>query len=345
MSQSKAGILVRQADLRIDRERILETIARYLAPDETERRFDWLYVQNPHGAARAWLALDPESAGERVVGMAAAFPRQLNTPAGPVLGWVLGDFCIAPEYRALGPAIKLQKACLEGIACASGTLWYDFPAAAMMAVYNRLGFKAEQSHLRWAMPLRTERQIAARLRSRTLGKVAGAAANMFLSIARAHALRPDPNVRVSLQVGPCGEEFTRLALHLSSEYRVCVQRTPEYLNWRYISHPAKRYEIVKAHRGIELAAFAVFTSTPGHFVISDLFGSLEHDLLGTLFKAIARIAYESGAGTLSVPLMENDPLAALLAQFGFRQREKTPVMVMGPKEPTRWFLCEGDRES
>src|SRR5262249_39877028 len=143
-------IVVHPADLLSDREIIVQTLLRYLTQQSDQRRFEWLYTASPQGQARAWLATDGDS--DSVIGAAAAFPRYFYSGNDEMLGWVLGDFCLDPQYRSLGPALKLQRACVGLVEENQGVFCYDFPSASMVAVYRRMGLRMTGQILRLAMP-------------------------------------------------------------------------------------------------------------------------------------------------------------------------------------------------
>ena len=42
-------ITIQPADLERDRDVLISTLRDYLTPTSNERRFEWLYRQNPHG--------------------------------------------------------------------------------------------------------------------------------------------------------------------------------------------------------------------------------------------------------------------------------------------------------
>src|SRR5262249_51998380 len=107
------SVTVRNADLEHDADEILQCLQNNLAATITQARFDWLYMRNPFGAARVWMAMDEAS---HTVGVAAAFPRSIWIDCKPRTAWVLGDFCVAPGRRSLGPALLLQRACLKSLA-------------------------------------------------------------------------------------------------------------------------------------------------------------------------------------------------------------------------------------
>src|SRR5262249_21123805 len=143
-------IRIRRADLKADRQCLIELFGRFLTNQSDARRFDWLYCSSPHGVARAWLAC---SADGSIIGAAAAFPRKLYVDAKETYASVLGDFCLDPEHRSLGPALQLQRACLADIQSSPHDFFYDFPSDKMMAIYKRLQISAERHVVRWAKPL------------------------------------------------------------------------------------------------------------------------------------------------------------------------------------------------
>ena len=116
-------------------------------------RFDWLYVKNPFAEPSVFVAHDSKSS--EIIGTAAAFPRSLYIGKQKTMGWVLGDFCMSEHYRSLGPAIQLQKACLEGLGPRESAIWYDFPSKSMLAIYKRLKAPAPKKMIRFVKVLKT----------------------------------------------------------------------------------------------------------------------------------------------------------------------------------------------
>src|SRR5712672_3604920 len=121
---------IRAADPEADRVLLADVLTRNLGPACGDRRYEWLYLQNPHGRARAWLAT--ESATGRGIGAAAAFPRTFFVRGSVRHGYVLGDFCIDQHHRSLGLALQLQRASLEEIVATRPYIAYDFPSDRMI---------------------------------------------------------------------------------------------------------------------------------------------------------------------------------------------------------------------
>jgi hypothetical protein len=339
------AITVRRADLGRDRELLIGFFLSYLTPHSDGRRYDWLYRRNPQGSASAWIAEDA-SVGA-LVGAAAAFPRRLCDGGVTKSGYVLGDFCIHPGYRSMGPALQLQRACLEGIGGESAALGYDFPSHHMLAVYRRLGIEPSDRLVRLAKPLRTIRKIAGTVRVQLIARGLGAIGDPLLAWRDRRLERAKGWAITSQQ--RAGEEFTGLAQDVSAAHGVCVERSAEYLNWRFFEHPLHKHEMLTARRDGVLRGYVVFMQRGEDAEIIDLFGVEDRAMWRALVGTALRPLRERGVVTLSASILASHPRAKMLQSFGFRVREACPVVTRMPvalaSPGRRWFLMDGDRDS
>jgi GNAT superfamily N-acetyltransferase len=338
------AIYVRPANL-IDDETILTDLARkYLNQDADERRFRWLYRENPFGSARAWIAQENDT---EAVGMAAVFPRQIYCDGTVVPGCVLGDLCIATKYRSLGPALQLQRACLECVRSGEFALAYDFPSATMVGVYQHLGIQPVATSIRMAKVLRADEKVRRVFPSRILSRPATAAANFALSLAEQRSADL-PGVEFQLQDTPCTSEYSELAGRIGSSLGACTVRSEEYLNWRYWQHPHRKYEFFVARRNSELLAYCTFALEDRNAIVAELFGSIDDQAMTILLQRLVVLLRARGVATLSLPMLNDDRRADWLRRMGFRAREAVPVMIFGPKSAkcaSKMLLMHGDRES
>ena len=334
-----------------DQTSAIALFARHLNPRYDAERFEWLYRRNPAGAGQLWLAVDGET--EEVVGTAGVFPRVFSVAGRDIVCWALGDFCVAEGYRALGPALKLQRACLAPAAEPGGGFCYDFPSQAMMTVYRRLGITPSGQVRRFVKLLRVDGKISALAGLPRIGKAIGWLLNGILAL-RDHRRSTPAGLTVALHEGWCGEEFSRLAESESRWYGVCVKRTAGYLDWRYLANPVERHEILTARLAGRLVAYAVLTCSRNQATLVDLFGTPEISVLGSLIRATAAVARRRGSESLSVFVRESHPWADMFDRLGFVPRESSPfVMALGDKceatgaavEPSNLFLMHGDRDS
>jgi len=346
-------ISIRRANMDADRSELTELLCRNLSSDAGGVRFDWLYFKNPHGSARVWTAV--ESASDRMVGAAAAFPRRFFVAGSTRLGQVLGDFCIDQQHRSLGLALQLQRACLDDRSSQHSAIGYDFPSDRMMAVYRRMRLSPMGQMIRWAKPLRTERRMGLLFKSPTVAKVFAAPINKLLewrdgpSPASLEAIH---EWVIEVYQRPCEEEFTRLAHNVGFRYGACIERSAEYLNWRFRRHPLVRYEFLTARRGKELLGYLVFSQTADDAKIVDLFGIDDAAMWTALIRHLVGLLRPLGTVTISAPALSSNPWVILLKRLGFHPREGCPIVVHAPQgrtpegiEALSWFLTDGDRES
>jgi hypothetical protein len=347
VTERRASLVVTRCDLRVDREAVVDTLRRYLTPDSNTRRFDWLYRDNPHGPAAAWLLR--EAGGRDVIGAAAAFPRRVLVNGFPGIGWVLGDFCVSDRHRSLGPAVTLQRACLDVLRTDSGEFCYDFPSPAMMAVYRRLGLSASSRLIRFAKPLRIDRKVNDAIPVPWLGNVIRMAGNAALKIIDS-AKTSANGVVCGIHAGSCGEEFGALTGVGELGRRIAVERSPAYLNWRYVQNPLTPHHFLAARRAGALVGYAVFAQAGEDATMVDCVSGGDAHLALLLVERLTELLRNKGVMTLSAHVVESHPLVPVLRRAGFRPREATPMVVYPPAyaaglSAVDWCLMSGDRDS
>lgn len=342
---------VRTADLEGDRSPVIRLFQENLNPSFNEKKFDWAYREGPHGTAGLWVLED--EATKRLVGAAAAFPRQMYFGGKEIRGYVLGDFCIHSTFRALGPALQLQRACLEGIGAASGTLWYDFPSDAMTAIYRRLGVAPQSKLVRLAKVLRADRILAKKLKAGPAKRFMEAAANSTLT-ALDSLRRRSKVLRVNFHEAMCGPEFTRLAEQTCKASEVCIPNTAAHLNWRFLSHPSKRFDILTARNGDTLAGYLVLTRDGDDAQIVSLRSIDDERIVSELVLSALDSMRPSAVVTVSASFLTSDPRTQFFKRLGFRPRESRPVAFSNSPLPksqghestqAQWHLMDGDRDT
>jgi len=342
------SVRIRTAALESDRANLIDFFRRHLTPQWTEDRFDALYLRCPYGPASAWVAQDNSTGA--LIGAAAAFPRKLYFDGIERVGFVLGDFCLEEKYRSLGPALILQRACLEAVT-PPYEFFYDFPSQKMMAIYKRLGIAQAGSLVRWAKPLRMDKKLERFVRSKTVARKLGAIGNLLLAHRgkKSRAL----NCEAGLHQGHCGEEFTALDRKLQVKTGIKTARSAEYLNWRYLSQSPQIYEILTVRRNGSLVGYVVVTRDIQDARIVDLSYVEEHAVVAQLLaEAVERLRLR-GAATVSLNAGEGHPWNDLFEREGFQRRESSPLVVYAGLDSAlasdvfqkNWYIMQGERDS
>jgi hypothetical protein len=268
------------------------------------------------------------------------------------IGFVLGDFCIDQQHRSLGLALQLQRACIAQIDSLPLSLFYDFPSDRMMAIYRRMQIPDSGKMVRWAKPLRTDRKISKRVKSPLVAGFLAASINNLLKWKDSASLSSGAWT-IANHEGLCGDEFTDLARSIGSRYGLCVERSAEYLNWRYLQHPLSRHGLLTARRGKELKGYVIFSHNEEDGKIVDLFGFSDTSMWTALVGRVVALLRDRGLATISFPALAANPWTGVFAKWGFRQREACPLVVHAAPVKTAasqssgdtWFLTDGDRES
>jgi hypothetical protein len=330
-----------------DNRLLIELMRRYLAPLSNERRFNWLYKENPEGQAKLWVLLHSDT--NSIVGSAAIVPRRMYVGDKELRCALLVDLWIQPEYRTLGPALKLQRACLEEIRAGAYSLYYDFPQSSMLAVYKRLGVDASHQLVRLTKPLNVERKLGKVAQVPVLGRLLTGGTNRLLALGdelRAH--RSD--CTISEQTDMFGEDITAFTRQHSPSYGACIARTASYLNWRFQSHFHNRFTILTAHQKNSLAGYIVFVVQGETARIVDLFSIEDRTVTADLVFSALDVLRSRGALSVDVPCLCSHSQTSFLRGIGFFARETHPVIVAAAQGSFDFgrqelFLMDGDRES
>jgi hypothetical protein len=341
--------VVREGHLEADRNLALDMFRRYLNPQYDAARFDWVYRQNPHGPGRLWVSSDLSDGS--VIGIAGAFPRRVYLAGRECEAWVLGDFCVSDRHRSIGPALALQRACLADVAAGAIPFCYDFPSLRMMAIYRRLGIDPLGHMVRLRRLLRVDSRVSRMVGRPALSRRMSALGNLLLA-RRIPRAREVPGLTVSLHDGQCGEEFSEVAARWASQHGVSVQRSAEYLNWRYLANPLQRHEVMTARSDGTLVGYAVFTREGHAACLVDMLAGDTATVLA-LVRAVVGLGWRRGMETVTITLLAAHPWVGVLERVGFRAGETSPVVVyaspaasrVGVADGAAWLLLHGDRDS
>jgi hypothetical protein len=329
----------------------MDILSRNLPRATDSHVLSWLYRENYHGKAHVWVVTD--SCTGLPIGAAGAFPRRCILGDQEITGWVFGDFCLDSKYRSLGPALQLQRACLGVTEEKGGMFCYDFPSDRMVAVYKRLGISVTGKMVRVAKLLRVDRKVRQIINVPLARHVVTGVGNAILKLTAPAKVVPAESLEIALHQEPCGEEFSTLAREQGSRLGVCIKRSADYLNWRYVNNPLARYEFLTARRQGRLKGYAIWTQAGEDATVVDLFGENDAAIVKGLLSEIIDHVTTRGVMTLSVWLNESHPWLSLCSEMGFRVRGSAPFFcVPAPSlaktdelRRAKWLLMQGDRDS
>jgi hypothetical protein len=222
----------------------------------------------------------------------------------------------------------------------------------MMPVYRRLRTGAVRPMGRFVKVLRAGAVLGRYVKRSAIARPIGAA----LDVALAYRGRSGPGVgAVAVEVlsGRCDQEFSALSTQAAGRYVFCLERTAEYLNWRYRDNPVREHEILTARIGRDLVAFAVFTQEKGAGTLVDAFGLPDPKVVSGVLQGAVALARRRGCSTLGFSIVDSHPWYRSVRRLGFSRRETRPVVVLAPTEETgppvngveALFLTQGDSDN
>ena len=317
------GVRVRLADPVVDRSELVAGLHDHLNPLTDRRRYDWLYLENPDGPARIWV-LDDEQTG-RIVGSSALLPRKMFARGREILGCVVADTWVHPDHRVLGPALKLQRACIADIRSGTFALGYDYPRQAMPAVYQRLRLTPVDSLVAYLQLLRFNSFLSQRIGFEPAASIAAAMLNPLLRLL--NRPRGAADLETGLEAGPCGDEYTAFHASVAAD-TICVARTAAYLNWRYHGHFHLDHEFFVARRNGAIAGYAVVAPVPPRADIIDIVCERDDAVLITLVSRLLALLTGRGFETVSCSTLQTGPTAACFERLKFRRQSQTPLIVV-----------------
>ncbi len=333
-------VAVEEADASRDRDRLLELLSRNFEQWGQGDKFDWLYLKNPLGRARVWILVDEKGA---VAGLSAAFPRRLTAKGRALQGWVLGDFCVEKELRALGPALALQRAVCEAVDRGEADVWYDFPSRSMSAVYGRMGLRPSGELVRLVRPLRIDRQVAERLDE---GMLAKSVAFLGAGLLSARDLLEGKDA--SIEVEACDQGFEIFRELRNDGDGVQLERSAAYLDWKYRADPAGPASVLLARKDGAGVGGIVFRARERDVAIVDLLGVSDEGVLRELVRRVVAIGRSRESERVVVGLSSKHRWIDAFERMRFSRREGAPYVVYARPvvlDPaSTWFLTSGDRD-
>lgn len=133
-------------------------------------------------------------------------------------------------------------------------------------------------------------------------------------------------------------------------YGAAVERSPEYLDWKYRQHPTHRYVFIEARRFGRLVGLLIARPDSQTSVIVDYVGPAEDGAMMRLLLSACTEAL-SQRGTVRIQCETNHrPLQRALAQSGFlKSKYSSRFRLSGrffetPYVPGNWFLTSGDSD-
>lgn len=275
-------------DDRVEVDALFRRVFGDAQADASAQRWNWQYARNPHSRApQIWIARD----GGAIVGQYATMPVRLSVAGHEVEGSWGMDVMVAPERQRQGLGEILFQTWDRNTAASLGM--------GLSGSSHRLFRK-----LKWPdvgpVPCLVK-PLSPRAFSRpdwspaANGVVALLAAPIVSTLHSRGPIHPD--VR---RFEHFDGRFTDLWQRVASKFDFAVRRDAEYLEWKYVEAPHRRYSLIALERGPRVEGYAAFRHTDEArgrvtVLIDFLSDPDDREALPALLRFIERDAREAGS--------------------------------------------------
>lgn len=317
--------------------------------------WSWRFRDNPSGVGRIWVA---ESSTE-IEGHYAVIPVRIKLGQSILPCAQSLDTRTARRFRGLGIFATLAKKTYDDCDDLGISIMYGFP--------NEASYAGFVDKLNWVHPFSLTKLLRIldadafkgeiKGRMRRIGfKTAGALFRVWNRNPLEDKLKLNREYEVQ-ETETIGSEFDSLWERVSPQYFDIVERSSNYLQWRYLKHPNAKYSVYTARRGGELLGYAVTRQDEASEVgsIVDCFVAKDDRVtLRTLLVRAIKDFINSNRALIITATLNHMPIYNELRKFGFFGYEKLPFILRGRKgklshdsanlRADNWFLMLGDAD-
>jgi hypothetical protein len=248
-----------------DEHGLVELFRNVYGRDISPDYWRWKLQRPPSAGDNVWLA----AAGGRPVFQYGGIPTRFWLQQRSASIMVAVDAMTAPEFR--------RRGLLTEVVSRAHADWKEHDVAFVIGLPNQQWGSRTQAlgwrpllQLQWLMrPLHPEAALARRLRLPLLRRVTFPTGvwNQLLQ----RRLRRDPEVRTE-PVHEADDSFDRLWSRCKSDWMFSTVRDRDWVRWRFLSSPARAYELTLARRAGEPVGYSA------------------HCLVGTSERPVAHLA-------------------------------------------------------
>jgi len=323
-----------------------------MEPDKVEPRFwRWGFMESPDGKGFIYLARD----GDKIIAHFADIPRRfvINGETSPAT--LSLDLMVHPDYRREGLFVAMGRYGAQRVKREGGLFMMAFPIRPeTIEGLIKIGWEKVVPLPVLVLPIRFSGIFNHYVRFKPLSLLLGglASAAYFLLFGWRRGKKPEGVlIEEAKRLDEAFDEFWQDASRL---YPVMGVRTRQYLDWRYIQHPTRRYTIYRAIKKGKMRGYIVLRKVEllgfNSGVIVDLL-ALDDDALSVLVEKGIQHTRKEGTDLLGVIVPKTHPYYHTLIRNGFLSSPKSFQFMIyrhseiaALRDPRGWYVNWGDSD-
>ncbi len=350
---------VKEADVVKDKQVMLRILQNNRSRENYDysKRYDWIYINNPLGKAKAWIIWKDKT--NEPVGFTGVFPRAVYVNEEKYIGWNCGDFSIEKKFRSLGIALKLRKAAKRAVDENEIPFLYAHPNSRMEVIHLKSGHFKIASMMRYALPVRVDGILSKFLPFHWLMRMFAIPLNVLLSYQYRFRVFSGVTAK-NFSTVQVNENHEKLFSKMTEQFPVLGSRDTAYINWKFRDNPNHKFRQMDLfYKGI-LVGSVFYTKRDKIISVTDVliddFRRFADQLFRYFVKRVRRLNPE--VVTVSFILQEFNPFVKVLKKTGFKYRddatsgaiayvnkENNPQLADTMLKGENWFMTVGDRDA
>jgi len=320
--------------------------------DKLDPRFwQWEFMEGPDGRAFIYIVEDRN----KIVGHFADIPRRFIVEGEVVLGTLSLDLMVHHDYWRRGIFQAMGKYGVQRVKQENGLFLTAFPIRLeTIQGLIKIGWKEVVELPVLVYPIKFSGFVNRYLHFSPLGVFIGGMARFFYFLLYGLKRRKEIGGVEIEKVGLLDEQFDGFWQKALSLYSVMGIRDRNYLTWRYLQHPTRKYTIYRAKKSGEMKGYIVLRKVEllnfNSAVIVDLLALDEVTLVALVEKGIQHSRQE-GVDLLGFMVPKVHPYYKILRGIGFLPSFKTFLFMIYPHSgreiflsPEKWYVNWGDAD-
>ncbi len=346
-------IRIIDAEIEKDIDVFTDLLNRNRKKKVSRARFEWLYLKNPAGLARAWFVVDEKTGQE--VAFTCVLPRRIRVNGEDILVWNCGDFSVDKKFRTLGVAMKLRRKAKDSVDEGHIPAFYAHPNDRMKTVHEAVGHHCIGKMKRYVKLLRADTFLRQRLANENLRQMVQPFGNAALWLNDLLIRNNDRGYDgFPVEDQPFSQEYDHFYNRVAEKYSVIGDRSSAYLNWRYYENPlyqTERYELRK--KGV-LTGYILYTISENMVLFKDMLCLRQAEPEHCLVEKWIAYLREKKVHSISAIFMDTHPLIPVFVSKGFKLRPDHSSVFAYAKKGTplsdtwlngaNWYMTVGDRD-